>query len=105
VDEFELSGLTKAPSSLPRGTPRVAEALVAMECTVTKTEDLVGRSGEVTATMVYCSVDLFKLHPAVVGFIICLVRALCNIHFKRIGCSPSISLAHPVDNCITTTLR
>jgi hypothetical protein len=45
----------------------VAEALVAMECTVTKTEDLIGRCGEVTATMVYCRVDLFNLHPAVVG--------------------------------------
>lgn len=65
VDEFELSGLTKVASSLPGGTPRVAEALVAMDCTVTKTEDLVGRSGEVTATMVHCRVDLFTLHPGV----------------------------------------
>ena len=65
VDEFELSGLSKAASSLPGGTPRVAEALVAMDCTVTKTEDLVGRSGEVTATMVFCRVDLFHLHPGV----------------------------------------
>merc|ERR1712070_826680 len=46
VDEFELSGLTKAPSKLPRRTPRVKEAMVQFECKVVDIKELIGASGK-----------------------------------------------------------
>jgi flavin reductase (DIM6/NTAB) family NADH-FMN oxidoreductase RutF len=39
VDEFELAGLTPAPSQLV-GPPRVAESLVAFECRVSRIQQL-----------------------------------------------------------------
>ena len=45
VDEFELAGLTKAPSRLIRA-PRVAQAKVSFECRVTQTLQLQGADGQ-----------------------------------------------------------
>lgn len=65
LDEFVLSGLSKLPSeSLPLKTPRCAEALVQMECVVTRTEDLVGRAGMITATVITCLVKLVHVHKS-----------------------------------------
>ncbi|MEN3794328.1 flavin reductase family protein [Fulvimarina sp. MAC3] len=45
VDEFELAGLTKAPSRLIKA-PRVAESPAALECVVTQSFRPRGRNGE-----------------------------------------------------------
>lgn len=45
VDEFELAGLTKAPSRLIKA-PRVAESPAALECVVTQSFHPRGRNGE-----------------------------------------------------------
>ena len=65
VDEFELSGLTRQASSLPKATPSVKEAAVSLECTVVETKDFVSRAGSVGATMVFCEVQRINVHPSV----------------------------------------
>ena len=51
VDEFELAGLTKAPSRLVK-PPRVAESPVSLECRVIKVVDLPSAGPEHTNAMV-----------------------------------------------------
>jgi flavin reductase (DIM6/NTAB) family NADH-FMN oxidoreductase RutF len=67
VDEFEISGLTKVPStSLPESKPpRVGEAKVQMECRVSQFVDLTGRNGKPSATMVICKIEAVHLHASV----------------------------------------
>ena len=49
VDEFELTGLTKAPSRLIKA-PRVAEAPVSLECRLCQTQRLKDAAGHETET-------------------------------------------------------
>jgi flavin reductase (DIM6/NTAB) family NADH-FMN oxidoreductase RutF len=66
VDEFELSGLTKLASvALPRRTPRVAESMFQMECTLVETKDLVGAKGDVSATIIIVRITMCHVHKAV----------------------------------------
>jgi len=66
VDEFEMSGLTKVPSEmLKSGTPRVGEAMVQMECKVINIQELIGREGNPTASIVQCEIQAIYLDPSV----------------------------------------
>lgn len=65
VDEFELSGLRKAPSALPLRTPVVADALVQYECRLAECKELTKRDGTVGGTIVLCTVERINVHPSV----------------------------------------
>jgi len=65
VDEFEISGLTKEPSKLPKGTPRVKEAMVQFECKVTEVKELIGRSGKGSCAIVICEILRAHAHSAI----------------------------------------
>lgn len=65
VDEFELSGLTKVPSKLPHGTPRVKEAMVQFECKVVDVKELIGASGKGSCAIVTCQILRVHAHSAV----------------------------------------
>merc|ERR1719329_745074 len=65
VDEFELSGLTKVASKLPKGTPRVKEAMVQFECSVVDIKELIGASGEGSCAIVTCKILRVHAHTAV----------------------------------------
>ena len=61
MDEIPLAGFTTLPpTSLKSGVPRIAEAAVQMECTLTHQHELTNDAGEVTATL--CVVRVQKLH-------------------------------------------
>jgi flavin reductase (DIM6/NTAB) family NADH-FMN oxidoreductase RutF len=64
VDEFELSGLSKAPSKLIKA-PRVAEAAVSLECKVRNLQEIENAQGKVTTTIVLAEVIMFHLHEGV----------------------------------------
>lgn len=64
VDEFELSGLSKAPSKLIKA-PRVAEAAVSLECKVRNLQEIDNAQGKVTTTIVLAEVIMFHLHEGV----------------------------------------
>lgn len=65
VDEFELSGLTRVPSKLPRGTPRVQEAMVQFECKVAEVKELIGASGVGSCAIVICQILRVHAHSAI----------------------------------------
>lgn len=65
VDEFEISGLTKVPSKLPKGTPRVKEAMVQFECKVVDVKELIGASGKGSCAIVTCEILRVHAHSAV----------------------------------------
>ena len=61
VDEIPLSGLTTLPPTvLESGVPRIAEAAVQMECTLTGTHTICNDDGVATATI--CVARVRKLH-------------------------------------------
>jgi len=61
VDEIPLSGLTTLPPTvLESGVPRIAEAAVQMECTLTGTHTICNDDGVATATI--CVARIRKLH-------------------------------------------
>jgi len=64
VDEFEISGLTKVPSQLPKGTPRVKEAMVQFECKVVDVKELIGASGNGSCAIVTCQILRVHAHSA-----------------------------------------
>eukprot|EP00450_Noctiluca_scintillans_P014234 CAMPEP_0194484614 /NCGR_PEP_ID=MMETSP0253-20130528/5895_1 /TAXON_ID=2966 /ORGANISM="Noctiluca scintillans" /LENGTH=293 /DNA_ID=CAMNT_0039324453 /DNA_START=44 /DNA_END=925 /DNA_ORIENTATION=- len=65
VDEFQVSGLTKVPSHLPKGTPRVGEAMVQFECKVAEVKELIGQSGKGSCAIVICSIQRVHAHTAI----------------------------------------
>ena len=65
VDDFELSGLTKVPSQLPQGTPRVGEAMVQLECKVAEVKELIGQSGKGSCAIVICNIQRVHAHTAI----------------------------------------
>lgn len=68
VDEFELSGLSRTPTSLPKGTPAVKEASVSFECKVVECKELRKGDGAVGGTMVLCEIQRINVHPSVLRY-------------------------------------
>ncbi|KAJ1625354.1 hypothetical protein T492DRAFT_1040571 [Pavlovales sp. CCMP2436] len=63
-DEFDLAGLTRAPSTKVR-PPRVKEAAVAFECKLSHRHEMRNARGEVTATLLLGEVQMIHLAAAV----------------------------------------
>ena len=68
VDEFVVSGLSRTPTALPKGTPAVKEASVSFECKVTECRELHKRDGAVGGTMVLCEITRMNVHPSVLRY-------------------------------------
>ncbi len=68
VSEIELAGLDTLPSDKIQ-VPRVAEALVSMECELESTKEVFNDDGKHTTTIVFGRIIKYHVHQSVLNFV------------------------------------
>jgi len=66
INELELAGLDTLPCEIVN-VPRIKKALVAMECVLESTKEIINDDGKHTTTVVFGRIVKYHIHSSVLG--------------------------------------
>jgi len=66
INELEMAGLDTLPCDIVN-VPRVKQALVAMECKLESTKEIINDNGKHTTTVVFGRIVKYHIHSSVLG--------------------------------------